>query len=54
MIVLSFAMLMAAALITENGLWTGHDWTNDTQKVGVKNGIPYGLNNKRLKSIEDA
>jgi len=27
-----------------NGIWTGYDWANTTAGIGVKNGVPYGLN----------
>ena len=26
-----------------DGLWTNHDWSNDTIGIGVSNGVPYGL-----------
>ena len=24
-----------------DGLWTGHDWYNDENSIGVRNGVPY-------------
>ena len=32
---------IANAAIAENGLWTGHDYYDKTNKIGVKNGVPY-------------
>merc|ERR1712110_81294 len=29
------------AKITDDGLWDGHDWYNDTIEIGVKKGVPY-------------
>ena len=39
----SFALLVAIseAAIAEDGLWTGNDWYDDKEKIGVRNGIPY-------------
>ena len=27
-----------------DGIWTGYDWENTKAGIGVKNGVPYGLN----------
>lgn len=36
------ALLATAAYCFDDGVWSGHDWFNEDEGVGVKNGIPYG------------
>ena len=36
------ALLVTLALGFEDGVWSGHDWFNEDEGVGVKNGTPYG------------
>ena len=41
------SMLIGAALASlsiayEDGVWSGHDWYNEDEGVGIKNGQPYG------------
>lgn len=47
------ALLAAAVYSYEDGVWSGHDWFDEVEKVGVKNGVPYGLDpesDRRIKS----
>jgi len=37
------ALLAAAVYSYEDGVWSGHDWFDEVEKVGIKNGVPYGL-----------
>lgn len=39
---------------SEDGLWTGYDWENTEQGIGVKNGVVYGLNDETQYRIEQA
>ena len=34
-----------------DGPWTGHDWTFDTMQIGVKNGLPYGMDDATNRKI---
>jgi hypothetical protein len=36
--------LLSAQDIVASGPWDGHDWTDTANGVGVKDGVPYGLN----------
>lgn len=38
----------------KDGVWTGHDWYDEDQGVGVKNGVPYGLDPEAERRIESA
>lgn len=38
----TIALLAAIAFAYEDGVWSGHDWYNEDEGVGVKNGVPYG------------
>ena len=38
------AMIAALGCAYEDGVWSGHDWFDEDEGVGVKNGVPYGLN----------
>ena len=33
-----------AALIAEDGLWTGYDWYDNEYEIGILNGEPYSDN----------
>jgi len=49
--VLAALMGMTNAAIAENGLWTGNDWYDSANKVGVTNGVLYSSDsavNRRL------
>lgn len=37
------AIVAAVAFGYEDGVWSGHDWYDEDEGVGVKNGVPYGL-----------
>lgn len=37
------ALLAASVTAYEDGVWSGHDWYDEDEGVGVKNGVPYGL-----------
>ena len=32
---------LANAAIVEDGIWTGNDWYDSANNIGVKNGVPY-------------
>ena len=36
------ALLAAMAYTYEDGVWSGHDWYDEEEGIGVKNGTPYG------------
>ena len=41
------------AAIVDNGLWTDHDWYDDVEKIGIRNGQPYSNDpqvNRRISS----
>ena len=38
---LALLAAVSEAAIAENGIWTGNDWYDQTNKIGVANGIPY-------------
>jgi len=35
-------MVTTLAYSYEEGVWSGHDWFDEDQAIGVKNGVPYG------------
>lgn len=37
------AMIATVAYTYEDGVWSGHDWFDEDEGVGIKNGMPYGL-----------
>jgi len=41
---LQLESLLSAQDIVASGPWDGHDWTDTANGVGVKDGVPYGLN----------
>ena len=34
-----------------DGIWTGNDWENTTENIGVKNGLPYGVTDSMNRKI---
>lgn len=48
------AMLAAIAYSYEDGVWSGHDWFDEDEGVGVKNGVPYGLDPMSERRISSA
>ena len=36
------ALLATLAYSYDDGVWSGHDWFNEDEGVGIKNGVPYG------------
>ncbi len=48
------SMLAAIAYSYEDGVWSGHDWFDEDEGVGVKNGVPYGLDPESERRIESA
>ena len=51
-----FAASLVAALgyTFEDGVWSGHDWFDEDEQVGVKNGVPYGLDPETERRIDSA
>ena len=39
--VLVFTAQQASAAIVTDGLWTGNDWYDNANQLGVQNGVPY-------------
>ena len=37
---------LASAAIVEDGIWTGNDWYDSANDIGVSNGVPYSNNAK--------
>ena len=40
------ALVLCAGLSqagNSKGIWTDHDWFDEVEGVGVKNGVPYGI-----------
>ena len=44
----------ALAQSGSSGIWTDHDWFDEEENVGVKNGIPYGIDPSTSRRIEAA
>lgn len=42
---------LAHAAIVADGLWTGHDWYDSTNKIGVKNGVPYSDDSAKQREL---
>ena len=38
------ACMFAYTEASDSGVWTNQDWFDEKESVGVKNGLPYGLN----------
>ena len=36
------ACVAVVASAYEDGVWSGHDWFDEDEGIGVKNGVPYG------------
>ena len=51
----SVALLLSAefasAAIVADGIWTGHDWYDNANKTGVKNGVPYSKDAVRQRAL---
>ena len=43
-IALAYQSHMASAAIVQDGIWTGNDWYDDVNEIGVNNGVPYSNN----------
>ena len=39
----SVALMAGTSEAGDSGVWTNQDWFDENEKIGVKNGIPYGL-----------
>lgn len=52
----TFATTLLAALAVgyEDGVWSGHDWYNEDEGVGVKNGLPYGQDPETQRRVDSA
>ena len=48
------AVLAAFAYAGEDGVWSGHDWFNEDEGVGVKNGTPYGQDPETQRRVDSA
>jgi len=48
------AMVAALANTYEDGVWSGHDWFDEDEGVGVKNGVPYGQDPDTERRVESA
>ena len=43
-----------SALIEADGLWTGHDWSDDEMDIRIRNGVPTGKTTNRRRIITDS
>ena len=50
-IALLLSTQLAYAAIVADGPWTGADWYNQSEKMGVKNGIPYSDDANRQREL---
>ena len=48
---LAMVVDQATAAIAVDGIWTGHDWYDATNKFGVNNGIPYSTDSAKQRTI---
>ena len=48
------AIIAAIAYGYEDGVWSGHDWYDEDEGIGVKNGVPYGLDPESQRRIDSA
>ena len=54
LLLVSLATNSAASSQSKDGMWSGHDWYDEDQGVGVKNGVPYGLDPEAERRIISA
>ena len=47
-------MVSALAHSYEDGVWTGHDWFDEDESIGIKNGVPYGLDPEAQRRLDSA
>jgi hypothetical protein len=53
----TFAVALTLAVVTsvsENGIWTGHDWQDTTNGVQDVNGVVSGLSADMIRRMESA
>ena len=50
----SIACMAGNAEAGDSGVWTNQDWFDENEKIGVKNGIPYGLDPDAQRRIDSA
>ena len=48
------ALIAAIGYAYTDGVWSGHDWFDEDEGVGIKNGVPYGLNPQSTRRITSA
>ena len=48
------AMVAALTIAYEDGVWTGQDWYDEDEGLGVKNGVPYGQDPETQRRINSA
>ena len=54
---MKFASVLLAACAyaaNEDGVWTEHDWFDEDAGIGVKNGVPYGIDPEAQRRIDSA
>ena len=56
MFALLFTVFIAtiSALIEADGIWTGHDWSDDEMDIRINNGVPKGKTLNRRRIINDS
>ena len=50
----SIALMAGTVEAGDSGVWTNQDWFDENEKIGVKNGIPYGLDPEAQRRIDSA
>ena len=48
------ALIAATGYAYTDGVWSGHDWFDEDEGVGIKNGVPYGLNPEDVRRVTSA
>ena len=48
------ACIAALTCAYEDGVWSGHDWYDEDEGVGIKNGVPYGQDPEAQRRIDSA
>ena len=48
------ACVAVIASAYEDGVWSGHDWFDEDEGIGVKNGVPYGQDPEAQRRIDSA
>ena len=48
------ACVATLACAYEDGVWSGHDWYDEDEGIGIKNGVAYGQDPECQRRIDSA